>query len=328
MKRSLLLACPLVALLAAGACDDSSDAASFGFDGGGPIVSADSGRVDATPTDSQAPHDAGTDANVDADAEAGEPEPPKTNLEVWLRADRGVTADAGKVATWVDQSGKGHDFAQPDPTRQPAIVDSDAGSSKALVFTGSEHLVADTTQLFPTNASPLTIAVVFTTTQVAGQKFVFNYGQANNLADNSNLELGYSTGDQSTANFGLHRGSSIGTTTAGGVIQENTVYRAVVSLSTTGTDPANLSIRLNGVAQTVASSAAGGFFSAGAYNTTSAPMEVGGRVDGNHRLATYAVHLADPGDAHHIGTISEVLVYKGGLADGDLPLLESYLAKR
>lgn len=57
-------------------------------------------------------------------------------------------------------------------------------------------------------------------------------------------------------------------------------------------------------------------------------MEVGGRVDGNFTENTYAAHLASAGDAHFVGTISEVLVYKGGLAAGDLPLLETYLSTR
>jgi hypothetical protein len=141
------------------------------------------------------------------------------------------------------------------------------------------------------------------------------------------VALGYATGDQSGGNFGLHRGSSKGTTTAPALIAAGTVYRSVVSVAASGDVPDNVTIRVNGAAQ-AAQNAGGGWISAGSYVTTPAPMEIGGRVDGNFVAADYATHLAEPGDAHHVGTISEVLVYKGGLASGDLAKLEAYLSTR
>lgn len=247
--------------------------------------------------------------------------PPATNLEVWLKGDAGVTLEAGKVALWADQSGKHHDFAQPDVALRPAVVNG------ALLFTGVEHLVAAETQLFTTPSSALTIAVVFTSSSVAGQKFLFNYGTDDNHNGNTNLELGYSTGAQTLGNFGLHRGTYNATLAPGGTIVENQKVRAVVTLSATGAPPANVSVRLDGVEIPTANDGAG-FLAPSTYVAAAVPMEVGGRVDGNHTAATLAAHLASPGDAHHVGTIAEVLVYKGGLAEGDLPLLETYLQTR
>lgn len=338
MRRIFILLVPVAVFLLLGACDDSDDGGSIpiSFDSGPVRVDA-GGSADVEATDGAPPSDAdvvadadadivdaGADADADVDAEA---EPPKTNLEVWLRADRGIAADGGKVETWRDQSGHGHDFTQPEPARQPALVDADGGAPAALLFTGVEHLVADSTQLFPTEASPLTVAIVFTTSSPSPQKFLFNYGQGGGVHDDSNLELGYATGDQSGGNFGLHRGSGIGTTTAGGVIASDTVYRAVLSLAASGEAPANVTVRINGVDQPTANSS-GGFFSGGAYNTASAPMDLGARIDGNFIANTYAAHLSAAGDSHHVGTIAEVLVYKNGLAAGDLPLLETYLTTR
>jgi hypothetical protein len=61
----------------------------------------------------------------------------------------------------------------------------------------------------------------------------------------------------------------------------------------------------------------------------SAPIEIGGRVDGDFYDASFPVHQAAPADSTHSGTIAEVLIYKGGLANAaDLAKLEAYLATR
>lgn len=53
------------------------------------------------------------------------------NLELYLRADVGVTGDP--ASAWADQSGNGNDFAQGSSTRQPAQVTWGSGT-KALRF--------------------------------------------------------------------------------------------------------------------------------------------------------------------------------------------------
>ena len=322
MKRALFGLGPAAMLLVAfAACEDSASSSGATFDGGAPdgtFTAPDGSALDGSVDGAQPVDGALADA-------ATVPQPPKTNLEVWVRADLGVTLTAGKVSAWNDQSGKNHHFTQPNAMLQPTLTKNDAGAGAALEFLGVEHLVSDGTQLFPTADAPLTVAVVFTSTDPSVQRFLFNYG--NGGGGNMNYELGYATGNQAAGNFGLHRGASNGTTTAGGHIQIGTVYRAVVSLAAAGATPANVSVRTNGAEQALANGGAG-FLSAGAYVTATAPMEIGGRVDGNFVALDLAAHLAAQGDAHHIGSISEVLVYKGGLAAGDLPALEAYLATR
>jgi hypothetical protein len=58
-------------------------------------------------------------------------------LQLWLKADAGVTADAnGAVSAWTDSSGKGNNAAQADPTLAPTLVTNAINSKPVLRFDG------------------------------------------------------------------------------------------------------------------------------------------------------------------------------------------------
>ncbi|MGG2084121.1 S-layer homology domain-containing protein [Lysinibacillus pakistanensis] len=61
------------------------------------------------------------------------------NPHLWLRADKNVVANAGKVETWEDQSENGHDFTQVDANKQPVLNDDSKrlNFNKAVTFNGS-----------------------------------------------------------------------------------------------------------------------------------------------------------------------------------------------
>jgi hypothetical protein len=285
-------------------------------------MATDGSSSDAGSTDSGVTDTGVADTGVDAG-----PQPPLTNLEVWMTGGKGVSLDAGKVTMWADQSGKHHDFVQPYPLMEPTLADG----GKELVFTGAEHLVTDVMQLFDTNASSLAIACVFTTTDPTNQRFLVNSGTANANGNFTNIEFGYHTADQDIGNIGLHRGNSFGVSTEGGVIQSATRYYVVLQVigPDAGAPPANVSVRVNGVSYLTHNSAASPWFASGSYPTVGTPIEIGARVDGDFYDASFAVHQGAPGDALHAGTIAEVLIYKGGLASAaDLAKLEAYLATR
>ncbi len=62
-------------------------------------------------------------------------------LQLWLKADAGVTAAAGKVSAWADQSGKGNNASQPATDMSPELV-NDAGNGKpALRFDGADDFL-------------------------------------------------------------------------------------------------------------------------------------------------------------------------------------------
>jgi hypothetical protein len=91
----------------------------------------EAGEHDAAPGDLQdAHHDAVAPADASTDAaspgEAGIAGVPANDLVLWLRADRGVTAQGGRISSWGDQSGNGADAVQSVAASQPTLA-SDAG---------------------------------------------------------------------------------------------------------------------------------------------------------------------------------------------------------
>src|SRR5439155_12098304 len=61
----------------------------------------------------------------------------KDGLQLWLRADEGVTADAnGAVTAWTDGSGKGNNATQSDATAAPRLVPDAINSKPAVRFDG------------------------------------------------------------------------------------------------------------------------------------------------------------------------------------------------
>ena len=73
----------------------------------------------------------------------GKPDPAynKNAMQVWLRADLGVTVRDGRVAIWMDQSKHGHHAKQTDADDQPRHVPSSRSGRDVIQFAGDgEHL--------------------------------------------------------------------------------------------------------------------------------------------------------------------------------------------
>jgi hypothetical protein len=62
-------------------------------------------------------------------------------LQLWLKADAGVTAGAnGEVTAWADQSGNGNNAGQGDPAFTPILVNNAANDAPVLRFDGVDYL--------------------------------------------------------------------------------------------------------------------------------------------------------------------------------------------
>src|SRR5262245_18046788 len=65
--------------------------------------------------------------------------PPTNSLQLWVRADAGVTTNAtGQVEKWADQSGKGNDATQSDDSLKPKVVDNSINGKPVIRFDGSD----------------------------------------------------------------------------------------------------------------------------------------------------------------------------------------------
>lgn len=61
---------------------------------------------------------------------------PAVGLQLWLKADAGVTLNGSTVSKWVDQSGNGNHAIQLDAGRQPVLVSKALNGKPALRFDG------------------------------------------------------------------------------------------------------------------------------------------------------------------------------------------------
>ncbi|WMN12887.1 T9SS type A sorting domain-containing protein [Marivirga salinae] len=68
-----------------------------------------------------------------------------TNLQLWLRGDRGLVSSDGSVSEWQDQSGNANDFTQVTTTGQPSVFPSTPGLNglTSLDFDGSDDFLSD-----------------------------------------------------------------------------------------------------------------------------------------------------------------------------------------
>lgn len=62
-------------------------------------------------------------------------------LQLWVRADLGVTINSGRVTSWADQSGKNRNFGQGSFSKQPVIDPTYMGGKPAVFFDGTTRIV-------------------------------------------------------------------------------------------------------------------------------------------------------------------------------------------
>jgi hypothetical protein len=65
----------------------------------------------------------------------------KDELLLWLRADRGVSVQAGRVAAWADQSGNAMDAMATDPVVRPTLVVDGLGGKSVVQFDGVDDFL-------------------------------------------------------------------------------------------------------------------------------------------------------------------------------------------
>ena len=81
-----------------------------------------------------------TNDAVSDDALAG-PNIPTNGLVLWLRADRGVTEEAGQVAAWTDQSGNDSHATQTATNVRPKLLSAGIGGRPSILFDGIDDFL-------------------------------------------------------------------------------------------------------------------------------------------------------------------------------------------
>src|SRR5216683_2644309 len=92
-------------------------------------------------------------------AGAGAQTLPSSGLQLWLKADAGVTLNGSTVSQWADQSGSGYNASQATTSKQPLLVSSVLNGKSVVRFDGAADFL-DTTLSIP--ASTVPNATIFT----------------------------------------------------------------------------------------------------------------------------------------------------------------------
>ena len=87
-------------------------------------------------------------------------------LELWLRADRGITENSSSVSNWFDQSGYSHHFDQTTATSQPVYQPNQLNSQPAIEYDGSDDFLTNANGIMATTV----LGVVKTTRTINTQE--------------------------------------------------------------------------------------------------------------------------------------------------------------
>jgi hypothetical protein len=132
------------------------DAATPDSDAAAPALTSDGGAGDAagqsspdagpmsTPADGGAPTDAGApgDGAIPADSGPAAGAVPTADLLLWLRADQGISVEAGAVARWSDLSGAHADAVQSAASLRPSYRAPAPGVLASVAFDGVDDFLA------------------------------------------------------------------------------------------------------------------------------------------------------------------------------------------
>lgn len=219
-----------------------------------------------------------------------------TGCTLWLRGDMGVGYDASsKVATWADQSGNAHDFAQAG-TGKPLYVPSSIGGKPALRFDGSTQFLERAFDAGINAAQQTMFAVCAQTGGMGADRFVY--------ASRSSAVTGevlYVTGNQHQTWFGAGGAGAI-TLTGSAPVQQG--FPVVYAVTLGGIVNA---LRVSGKAVTQ--------IAAGFSAEYTGPARIGAETIG---AANY----------FWFGDVAEIVQFNRILPPGELLYVERYLGSR
>lgn len=226
------------------------------------------------------------------------------NLQLWLRADSGLTADAdGKVLSWEDVSGNGGVAYQGGADQQPTLVSNVLSGEPAVVFDGVDDYLEALSEL-NASASDFTIIAVHNRTGGHDKAAVLSYSTSAEATGAPLLRWGPNPGQFGINDVGV---SAAGVYTDPGANFAGQSYVSTVTRSG-GVNGLNgtLFLRNSGNGATLEST--------GPQTWTS--EDTGALYLGRKKVA----------EDHYLGgSIAEVLVFDSALTPAEIALIEADL---
>jgi hypothetical protein len=218
-------------------------------------------------------------------------------LQLWLKADAGVTAGAGgAVTSWADQSGHANNAAQSDPTLAPSLVSNSVNSQPVVRFDGTtRYLEFAGTGL--TLLNDVSSFFVVKPDDFATFRGVWGQTTGGKPAPNDY----YLTSGSGVPVFNRGDGSAVSGVNGARAVPAGNY--AVLGFDAVGTNVNHYwNGALNGTGTITTATADGG-----------TPVRLGSRDDTVTQMK---------------GDIAEVLIYNRGLSDGERSTIASYLAAK
>jgi predicted esterase len=224
---------------------------------------------------------------------------PTAGLQLWLKADAGVTKDAGNVVSaWADQSGNKMDATSPSPSARPLFVAHAVHGKPAMRFDGLQgHFT------LPAGFADFTAgASVFV---VARPTAVKKYARLFELANNGANQIGFTRVLTSQAvSFGVHE------TGWGGAMAANALMQNAWQLQEGALTPqGDASVYTNGIYLVT--------------RKTDIPSNI---VRSTNYIGWSSGMSA--GDEAYQGDIAEIIIYNTVLSPDDRQQVERYLLQR
>jgi hypothetical protein len=231
-----------------------------------------------------------------------------------------VSENGDSIAAWKDKSPNGYLFSQVSTAKRPIYTKNGLNGLSVMSYDGEQYLRSATSiPFYTTNSSGGSFFVVFKTTSTANQRFLMFYQNTTiyQYCDGS-TELGYTTGNGTPGNFGVHNGCG-NATVAQEQIVENTYVMMNLNLGTSETAPANVTVYKNGSQQGV-NNDNNGFYSAGSYPASNNARYL---IIGARLLFGYT-----DAESIHIGTIAELIWFKNPVTAQQQQQIEGYLSNK
>lgn len=236
-----------------------------------------------------------------ASGHTGDEEDPGTvvsntsDLEIWLRADAGVTTESGGVSRWEDQAGGDHNATQGTATARPTLLASAVNGLPAVRFDGNDDFLSVPFDLNPHTTSTahpdVTVFAVFSSETNAASPLRKLYSHDTGGYDRS-VGLDSRAG---TTNYGYFKGSGVAPYFE---LAENTSYVTADQWT-----PSTFSGWRNGVQQ-----------------VSSAPVS-----NGEGAMWMALGRNGQLGGEHWQGWLAEFILYARILSDSERQLVENYL---
>jgi len=233
------------------------------------------------------------------------------------------TSEGVQISSWYDLNPQTPsskiDFNQTNIASKPLYKTSAINGLSAIYFDGNDFMNTDINTPSVLGSQSATFFFVFKPTNALQQGFLITQSY---ITCGNNIEIGHTTGNRSSGNFGIHSGCNRATVTGSGIVANNSpIIISMVLLSTpiANGNVSNVKIFRNGGNEMTLyadnggySSALGGVYAIGNYN-----LYLGARFD--HRSTL---------NAFYSGWISEVIIFSRALNTEERKDIEKYLGKK